>query len=79
MALETKILEVVGERTIHCGGCENAVQFALRQLPGVRRVEASHKTQRIRLIFDPQMLDIERIRRELDWLGYQIAEAEEGR
>lgn len=78
MTIETKTLRVTGEQTMHCGGCENTVKFALRQVPGVQDVEASHKTQLIKLSFDSQCADLERIQQELDWIGYRVAEIEEG-
>jgi copper chaperone CopZ len=62
---------------MHCGGCENTVKFTLEQLPGVQQVEASHKSQQIDLAFDPQALDLEQVRQELEWIGYQAAEVEE--
>jgi copper chaperone CopZ len=77
MPIETKTLKVVGEQTMHCGGCENTVKFALKQLPGVQRVEASYKTQLIDLTLDTETLDIQRVRHELDWIGYQVVEVEE--
>ena len=40
-------LKVVGEHTMHCAGCECTVQFTLSRLPGVRAVNADHKTQTI--------------------------------
>jgi copper chaperone CopZ len=77
MTFETKTLKVTGEQTMHCGGCERTVKFALKQLPGVQTVEASHKTQLIELNFDPQVVDLKRVQQELDWIGYQVAEVEE--
>ena len=77
MTVETKTLKVIGEQRMHCGGCENSVKFALKQLPNVQRVEASYKTQLINLTFDTKALDLERVRQELDWLGYQVTEAHE--
>jgi copper chaperone CopZ len=77
MTTETKTLKVVGERTMHCGGCENTVKFALQQLPGVQEVEATHKTQLINLTFDPQTLNLKQVLQELDWIGYQVVEASE--
>jgi len=74
MATEAKTLRVVGQQKMHCGGCEHAVQFTLKQVPGVQQVEASHKTQLIKLRFDSQNVDLERIQQELDWIGYQVAE-----
>jgi len=31
--LEQVTLEVVGENTLHCAGCERTVKFTLAQLP----------------------------------------------
>jgi copper chaperone CopZ len=76
MTIQSKILQVIGEQTMHCAGCETAVKFALKQLPGVQRVEANHKMQQIKLTFDSQALGLERVRRELDEIGYQVAEVE---
>jgi len=76
MTTQIKTLQVIGQQTMHCGGCENTVKFALKQLPGVQQVEASHKTQLINLTFDAEALDLERVHEELDWIGYQVVEAE---
>ena len=78
MTTETKILKVVGPQQLHCGGCEHTVQFTLKQVPGVQQVKASHKTQLITLTFDPRQADLARIQQELDWIGYQVNEAESG-
>ncbi len=76
MAMESITLKVIGEQMMHCGGCENTVKFALKQLPGVQQVEANHGTQLIALTFDTEELDLERVRQELEWIGYQVAEVE---
>ena len=77
MTIETKTLKVIGEQMMHCGGCEKTVKFTLKQLPGVQQVEANHNSQLINLTFDPQALDMEQIRQELEWIGYQVDEIEE--
>ena len=77
MTTQTKTLKVVGEQTMHCGGCESTVQFTLKQVPGVQAVEASHQTQLIKVTLDPQSVDLAKVKQELDWIGYQVAEAEE--
>lgn len=77
MTLESRTIEVTGGQRMHCGGCERTVKFVLRQLPGVRQVEASHQTQLIILTFDTQALDLERVRQELDGIGYQVADVAE--
>jgi len=76
MTTLTKTLRVAGEQIMHCGGCENSVKFTLKQVPGMQDVEASHKTQLIKLTFDPQRADLERIQQELGWIGYQVVDTE---
>ena len=77
MTIETKTLKVVGEQTMHCGGCESTVKFALKQLPGIQGIEVNHKTQLINLTLDTEALDMGRVYQELGWIGYQVAETEE--
>ena len=67
---------VVNMPILVCGGCEKTVQFTLKQVLGVQQVEASHKPQLIKLTFDSQVLDLERVRQEFDWIGYHVAEVE---
>lgn len=78
MSTRIKTLKVTGQQTMHCGGCENTVAFTLKQLPGVEQVKASYKTQHIHIVFDPHQLDLNRIRQELAWIGYQVEAAEAG-
>ena len=72
MSIETTTLRVVGDNTIHCGGSEKTVTFTLSRMPGVQRVDASHKTQLIRVTHEPETADLEQIQQELDWIGYQV-------
>ena len=78
MTTEIKTLSVVGPQKMRCGGCENMVRFALKQVPGVEQVKASHKTQLITLTFDPEQTGLDRIQQELDWIGYEVSETEMG-
>ena len=74
--LETFRLKVIGEQTIHCGGCENAIQMSLSQLPGVKRVKADHKTQLVEVSADVEQTGLEVIRERLDWMGYEAEPTE---
>ena len=78
MTIETRTLKVVGQQQMHCGGCENTVQFSLKQVPGVQQVEASHKTQLIELVFNPEAVNLQQIQQTLELLGYQVTEVAEG-
>jgi len=69
--LETIRLKVVGEQTIHCAGCENAIQTGLSRLPGVRRVKADHKTQMVEVSANTKQTGPERIQEWLAWAGYE--------
>ncbi len=72
--LKSLHLKVVGDQTIHCGGCENTIKFALRDLTGVQKVDASFKTQKIDVLYNPEALNRNQIESELEGLGYQVEE-----
>lgn len=65
-------LRVVGENTIHCSGCERTVEFTLAQLPGVERVKADHKTQDIEFAMTSGETDLEQVKANLEWIGYEV-------
>ena len=68
-------LKVVGEHTMHCAGCERSITFALSQVPGVKEVKADWKTQAIQVDLSSDEVDLEKIKAELDWIGYEIEAA----
>lgn len=70
--VKTLKLTVLGPQTIHCSGCERTVEFTLSHLPGVRRVKADHRTQAIEISLASDEIDLEKVRTELDWIGYQV-------
>lgn len=65
-------LKVVGEQTMHCAGCESTVRFTLSHLPGVRGVKADHKAQTIEVDLVSDETDLEKVKAQLDWIGYQV-------
>ena len=65
-------LQVVGSQTMHCAGCERTVTFTLSQLPGVKVIKADHKTQIIELVLTGDETDLEKVKAELDWIGYEV-------
>ncbi len=77
MAIKKIVLEVIGEQTIHCSGCENTIRRGLTQMPGVRQAEPSHKTQRIELTLDTDKVALEAVREKLDRMGWQTRVPEE--
>lgn len=65
-------LKVVGDHTMHCSGCEGSVIFSLSQLPGVEEVKADWKEQTIKVGLSSDEVDLEKIKSELDWIGYEV-------
>ncbi len=73
--VETLKLKVIGDHTMHCAGCERSITFSLSQLPGVGEVKADWKTQAIQIDFSSNEVDLEKIKAELDWIGYEVETA----
>ncbi len=71
MAVKKVVLEVVGEQTIHCAGCESTIRRALSQLPGVKRVVPSRQTQRVEVLLDTGRTTVEALREKLAWMGWE--------
>ena len=65
-------LKVVGDRTIHCSGCESTVKFTLSRIAGLEEIEADHQTQMIRFNYDPHIADLEKVKADLEWIGYEV-------
>ncbi len=73
--VETLKLKVIGDHTMHCAGCERSITFSLSQLPGVEEVKADWKTQAIQIDLSSDEVDLEKIKAELDWIGYEVVAA----
>jgi copper chaperone len=56
---------------MHCEGCEHAVQAALARMEGVRGAQADHKTNRVRVSFDPERVGEQRLRAQIKEAGYR--------
>jgi copper chaperone CopZ len=65
-------LQVVGEKTMNCGGCERSVTTALSQLPGVQSVNADRVSQGVTVVADSAKTDLNAIKAELNAIGYQV-------
>ena len=57
MMSKTLNLNVVGDHTMHCAGCERTVTFTLSQLPGVEQVKADWKNQDIQVELSSDEVD----------------------
>ncbi len=60
-----------------CGGCEVAVERAVKKLEGVDKVKASYKDERAVVTYDPSRVTPERIIAAIETLGYQAELATE--
>lgn len=65
-------LKVIGERTIHCSGCETTVKLTLSRIPGVEQVQADHNSQLIEFVHTPGASDLARVKAELEFVGYEV-------
>ena len=63
--------EVIGEHQIACDGCEQRVQNALKTVPGVAKVRANARNQRIEVLFDEAKVDSAAIAERIGNVGYQ--------
>ena len=63
---------VTGEEKIHCAGCETRIAAALQRVRGVREVQASAETQRVKVTIEPSQVRPEQVREKLEQLGYQV-------
>jgi copper chaperone CopZ len=58
---------------ISCNHCVDTIAGAVRQLPGVRRVEGDAAVRRVVVTFDPEKVDEQAIRRSMAEVGYPVA------
>jgi copper chaperone CopZ len=60
----------VQDQAIHCDGCESRIETVLKQLPGVLRAEADHRTQLIALTLDTARTPLAEVREKLEFAGF---------
>jgi copper chaperone CopZ len=63
--------EVFGDHQLHCEGCEERVENALKSLQGVTKVRARSRNQRIQVLYDAAFLDAGAIAERINKVGYQ--------
>lgn len=60
----------VQDNAIHCADCESRIEKVLRQVPGVLRVKADHKAQKIAITVDTDRTETSELKRKLEIAGY---------
>ncbi len=68
---KTISFEVIGEQRLHCESCEHRVESALKTLPGVGKVRAHARKQRIDVLFDAAALEPSAIAERISQVGYE--------
>ena len=69
---ESHELDVL-DRGVHCAGCEARIESVLARVPGGAEVKADHRTQKVRLILDPDDVSIQELIERLESLGFRTA------
>lgn len=64
---------VTGEQKIHCDSCEQRIARALKRAPGIERVSASAKDQRISVLINPDRTTQEEVQAKLRDIGYDVS------
>ncbi len=63
--------EVIGDHQMACDGCEQRVERALKGQPGVQKVRANARNQRVEVLFDDTTLSADTIAERIGKVGYQ--------
>ena len=58
---------------ISCQHCVNAINGALKELPGVEAVNTDIPTKTVHLRYDPKQVSMEKVEEVLDDVGYTVA------
>ncbi len=53
-----------------CSGCENRIQNALKNIDGVKKVQASHQKKEVKVVFDKDIE--EKIKSTIINLGFDL-------
>ena len=63
--------EVIGGQQIVCEGCEQRIERLLKALPGVGKVRAQARKQRIEVLFDAAAIEASALAERLREAGYE--------
>ena len=58
---------------ISCQHCVNAINGALKELPGIETVDTDIPTKTVHLRYEPAKISLEQVEAALDDVGYTIA------
>ena len=69
MTEKTVVLEVIGDNDLCCSMCERTITRTLKHSPGVKKVDPSHRTQRIELTLDTARTTLEAAQEKIEQAG----------
>jgi copper chaperone CopZ len=61
---------------MRCEGCERTLQAALTRVEGVRDAKADRQAKHVRVSFDAELVDEQRLRAQIEEAGYQPVAAQ---
>lgn len=67
--MEQTTLQVPG---MHCGGCANRIEEAVKHIEGVRRVKADFMAHTVDVAFDSDKVDAAAVRSVIGKTGYEV-------
>jgi len=56
---------------MHCKGCERTIVKALMKLKGIEKVNADYTTETTLIKYDENLIDLEKIVKEIEKAGYE--------
>lgn len=74
--LKSITFEVTGGQKIHCQGCEERIESALKKLPGINKVRADARNQRIDVLLDTSVVEPSSVIEKLSHAGYEAKKTE---
>jgi copper chaperone CopZ len=61
----------VWDNAIHCSGCESRIETILKKLPGLIKVKADQKTQKVSITLDTDRTPAGEVKQKLELAGYR--------
>jgi Cu+-exporting ATPase len=72
-SLTTEIIEIKG---ITCQACVRTIETKTGKLDGVEKSNINFLTSKLEIVFDPQKVSIETIKKTIEYAGYEVIEKE---
>lgn len=55
-----------------CAGCEQTIVVNVKELPGIKEIEASHTEKNVRVTYDSSLVKVSDIEGKITTAGYQV-------